>query len=486
MMISFLCRSLQSGASRRASSLAGKLLPLACALVFTLSARAADLPTLWAERVKCVVAVEYMTETEVDRRPTATMGTVIDGNGTIIIPSGAIDPRAATWQLKDFKVYLPGEAASAPGQYLGQDAFTGWHFVRADEATRAKLTPVTAFAAKTGDASQPAKVALADFVWGVGLRARDEDFAPYILQSHVAIFQALPHRTAIAQQEVAAPGLPVFDRAGTLVGLALPSFGQTFLQFSRATRSSAVMLVNVEESSAFMLAEEMLPHLGRIPKNVSGRPLAWLGAFGLEPMDRDVAKFLNLTAQSGAVVSEVLEGSPAEKAGLQARDIILAIDGKPLPQLKPDSVIVRYIEREIDRRAPGDAFALTVLRGAERLELKATLGEEPKLIREAQRKYFDRLGMIAREFVYGDAIERRVKAAEPSGVVAHYVKPSSPVAIAGLRFDDWIKEIDGVETKTFADAVAKLGEIERDEARPEFVLLVSRGGETAVLRVKLK
>lgn len=460
-------------------------LALGAGVLFLNFARGADLPALWAERVKCVVAVEYVTETEVERRPTVTMGTVIDAHGTIILQSAAIDPRAATWQLKDFKVYLPGEATSTPGSYLGQDAFTGWHFVRADEATRAKLTPVTAFVGQ-GAAGAANATRLADFVWGIGLRAKDEDFTPYILQSHVALIQALPYRTGIAQQEVAAPGLPVFDREGNFAGLGLASFGQTFLQFSRGSRSAAVMLVNVEESSAFMLAEDVLPHLRRIPKDISGRPLAWLGAYGLEPMDREVAKFLNLTTQSGAVVSEVLEGSPAEKAGLKARDIILAIDGKPLPAFRPDSVVVRHIEREIDRRAPGDAFAMTVLRGSERVELKATLGEEPKLIREAERKYFDRLGLVAREFVYGDAIERRAKAAELSGAIAHYVKPSSPVAVAGLRFDDWIKEIDGVEAKTFADAVKKLDEIERDQARPEFVLLVSRGGETAVLRVKLK
>ena len=114
------------------------------------------------------------------------------------------------------------------------------------------------------------------------------------------------------------------------------------------------------------------------------------------------------------------------------------------------------------------------------------LGEEPKLMREAERKYFDHIGVTIREFVYGDAIERRVKASETSGVIVHYAKPSSPVAIAGLRQEDWIREIDGVETKTFAEAVAKLTEIEKDNARAEFVMLVSRGGETAVLRVKLK
>ena len=328
--------------------------------------------------------------------------------------------------------------------------------------------------------------ALAEFVWGIGLRNKDEDFAPYIMQSHVALIQSLPQRTAIAQHEVAGPGLPVFNRDGVLIGIASTSFGQSFLQFSRRNRGDPVLLVNVEESSAFMLAEEILPNLGRIPKHVSGRPLAWLGAYGLEPMDRDVAKFLKLEAQSGAVVSEVLEGSPAEKAGLKDRDIILALDGKPLPSLKPERVVVTWLEREIDRRVPGDTFALTVLRGSARIELKAVLGEEPKLLREADRKYYDRLGFTAREFVYGDAIERRVKAAEPAGIVAHFVKPSSPAAIAGLRQEDWIKEIDGAEATSFTVVAAKLAEIETDQARAEFVLLVSRSGETAVLRIKLK
>ena len=43
-----------------------------------------------------------------------------------------------------------------------------------------------------------------------------------------------------------------------------------------------------------------------------------------------------------------------------------------------------------------------------------------------------------------------------------------------------------MEVKTFAAAIETLSAINRDATRPEFVLLVSRGGETAVLRVKLK
>ncbi len=480
-MMDFTCTS-HRNAPRRGPGIVWLALAFLAALAGRRVEAAAELPALFAERLSSVVAVEYVTETEVDRRPTISMGTVIDANGTIILPSSAIDSRTAIWQLKDFRVYLPGDSNSWPAEYVGQDAFTGWHFVRVGEKLRSRLTPITAFAAKAGGAAPR----LADFLWGIGMRNKDEDFQPYLMQSHLSLVSMLPQQTGIAQQEVAAPGLPVFDRDGAFVGIAASSFGQTYLQFGHGFRPMPVTLVNVEESSAFVMADEILPYLNRVPTSVSGRPLAWLGAFGLEPMDRDVAKFLNLGTQSGAVVSEVLEGSPAEKAGLQAHDIILALDGTPVPHFKPDTVIPTYLDREIERRKPGDGITLSVLRGSQRLELKAVLGEEPKLLREAQRKYFDRIGMTVREFVYGDAIVRKVKAANEPGVVVQYVKSSSPAAVAGLREEDWIREIDGAEVKSFADASEKLAAIERDEARAEFVVLVSRGTDTAVLRVKLK
>jgi serine protease Do len=82
-------------------------------------------------------------------------------------------------------------------------------------------------------------------------------------------------------------------------------------------------------------------------------------------------------------------------------------------------------------------------------------------------------------------VARRAKPAEATGVIAPYVKPNGPASAAGLRTDDWIKEIDGNEVKTFAAAAVQLAAIEADKTRSDCVLLVSRGGETAVLRVKL-
>lgn len=458
---------------------------LGFALLAAVGARAADdVPALFQERVKSVVAVEFFTESELDRRPTVSSALVADANGTLVLPPTAINSYVPPAKLKDFRVYLPGRPASeyVAGEYLGQDPVSGWHFVRVEEKLRASLVPVTAFVTKAA----PVEPAMGEEFWGIGLRGKDEDFKPYFMASRISLVQSLPERTGIALAEVAAPGLPVFDRAGVFAGVAIGGFGQTFIQYSRNDRGLPVMLMNTDESSVFLLASAITPWLSRVPSTVSGRPISWLGAYGLQPMDPEVATFLKLGDQSGCVVSEVLEGSPAESAGLKNRDIILALNGQPLPRFKPDRVVVTYFDRELGARKPGDTLTLTVLRGTERVEIKVALAEQPKLLREAERTYFEKLGFTAREFVYGDGVVRRVKLAGRKGVVAHFVKASSPAGTAGLRPDDWIIEVDGAEVKTYDEAIAKLAAIEADASRNDFVLLTSRTGETAVLRVKLK
>ncbi len=441
-----------------------------------------SLPDMWAERVKSVVAIDYVTETEDERRMSTAYGVAIDTEGTIILPSAAVDVRIDPKRLRRFKAYIPGEAVGSDATYLGQDPYTGWHYIKVSKVMATQLLPISKWLAPKGTK----ELELSDFVWGLGLRNKEEDFIPYLMQSHIAIIESLPQHTAIAQQEVAGPGLPVFNKDGYFVGLATSSFAQTYLQFSKADRTgSPLMLVDVEESSAFLLSTEVIPSLSRRPENVNGRPLAWFGAYGLEALDREAASFLGLSNQSSVVVSEVLEDSPAEKAGMKAHDIIVALDSVMLPRFRPDHVAIDFVERKVLIHRPGDVINMTVLRGAKRIELSITLGDEPKLIREAERKYFERLGLTVREFVYADAVERRSSVKSHNGVIVSYIKSNSPVDGAGLSGEDWIKEIDGASVDSFADAVAKLSAAESDLHRKEFVLLVSRGTQTAVLRVKL-
>ncbi len=441
-----------------------------------------EIADLLEERLAAVVAVEFSIEHELDRTVNFANGIVIDGEGTIVLEGGAISDRATPEQLVDFRIYRPGQPATeySKGEYVGQDGYTTWHFVRVEPAGREGLRPITDFL----PAGEPIKPRIAEAVWGIGLRKKDEDFNAYYLGSRVSLVQRLPQLTGIALDAVTGRGLPVFNRQGEFLGTGASGFGEQVVIYSQRRRGELSVLIDPDESAAFRLAGEILAAAQRIPDNPYGRPLPWFGVDGIDPVDPEVAEFLGLDG-TGLVVSEVLADSPAVAADMQPRDIIVAIDGEPLPRLKPDQVVATHLQREILRRKPGDRLTLTVLRDNQRIDLDLVLGDAPKTPQEADRHYYENLGLTVREYVYSDAVARRADPTALQGVVAHFVKPSSPVGTAGLQFDDWIKEIDGRPITTYADAIAVLDEVESSN-RPEVVMLVSRNGETSVLRVKLR
>ena len=109
--------------------------------------------------------------------------------------------------------------------------------------------------------------------------------------------------------------------------------------------------------------------------------------------------------------------------------------------------------REVLKRDPGSTMTLTVMRDRVELELPIELGDAPRTPKEADRNYFEELGITVRETVFSDVVARREDPANLVGVIAHFIKPSSPAGTAGLRVDDWIKEIDGVGVENYDKAL---------------------------------
>jgi S1-C subfamily serine protease len=71
-----------------------------------------------------------------------------------------------------------------------------------------------------------------------------------------------------------------------------------------------------------------------------------------------------------ALVIDVFEGSPAEKAGIQAGDVISEIDGRPV---KDAHTIIGVVAR----KRPGDEIAVTVSRGDDTVSVEAVVAEKP-------------------------------------------------------------------------------------------------------------
>jgi S1-C subfamily serine protease len=112
---------------------------------------------------------------------------------------------------------------------------------------------------------------------------------------------------------------------------------------------------------------------------------AYLGVTS-ETLYPQLAEHLGLETDSGALISDVVEGGPADKAGLRGAsdestfqlqrvktggDVIVAVDGKPVLANNDLSELVASHE-------PGDTVTLAVLRDGERHEIKMTLGARPE------------------------------------------------------------------------------------------------------------
>jgi S1-C subfamily serine protease len=99
----------------------------------------------------------------------------------------------------------------------------------------------------------------------------------------------------------------------------------------------------------------------------------WLGIEG-EDLSGAVASSLGIHQQSGVLVTNVIAGGPAQRAGLQSQgqaaagdDIITAIDGQPVAS-------VDDLTGYLDTKNVGDQVKLTVIRGSQTITITVTLG----------------------------------------------------------------------------------------------------------------
>jgi S1-C subfamily serine protease len=111
----------------------------------------------------------------------------------------------------------------------------------------------------------------------------------------------------------------------------------------------------------------------------------WLGIQGFD-VTSDIAETIGLEDPNGFLITNVLEGSPADEAGLKGGEEVEIIDGREIP-LGGDVVIgvdgksIRGLEDVLlyleFTKSPGEVIFLTVLRNGSQLDVEVTLGERP-------------------------------------------------------------------------------------------------------------
>jgi len=180
----------------------------------------------------------------------------------------------------------------------------------------------------------------------------------------------------------------------------------------------------------------------------------------IQSVDENTAKALGLSKDTGALVSQVNPGGPADKAGIVAGDVITELNGQPVN----DS---HDLTTRVGTMTPGDTVTVTVVRKGKSQSMKVVLAERDlKLFAQDDQSGTpsadNALGMVLRQGHPGE------------GVVVAAVEPGTPAAEAGINRGDVLVEINQRPVTSPEDAAKIIAE--EGPAKGAVVLLLKRQG----------
>jgi serine protease Do len=197
----------------------------------------------------------------------------------------------------------------------------------------------------------------------------------------------------------------------------------------------------------------------------------WLGVV-IQEITPEIAETIGV--KEGILISQVAPGSPAERAGLKVGDIIVAIDGEKVRE-------VRELQFRIMKTPPGTEITLTILRGGKEQTIKAKVGEMPEEVSFGQPKeQANELGLSLR-----DLSPEEVRRFGVKGVFVDGVAPGSLAQRSGLRRGDIILAVNNEPVESPSQFNEKI-ERAKSEQRTRVLLLIRRGGSNLYVVLYLR
>ncbi len=354
------------------------------------------------------------------------------GSGFILTPDGLVMTNAHVVEGADEVIVTLTDKREFKAKIVGSDKRTDVALVKID----ATGLP----AVKVGDVS---RLKAGEWVMAIG--------SPFGLENTVTagIVSAKQRDTGdylpFIQTDVAInpgnSGGPLINMRGEVVGINSQIYSRSggFMGISFAIPMDEAIRVS-----------EQLRTAGRVTR---GRIGVQIG-----PVTKDVAESLGLGKAQGALVTGVESGSPAEKAGVEAGDIITKFEGKPIEK-------VADLPRLVGNAKPGSKSSLTVFRRGQSKDLAVTIAEiEPDKVatktadKEERAKSSNagqHVGLAVRDLTDVQKRELKLK----GGVVV--TAASEGAARAGLREGDIILALANSEVLSVKDFEAVLGKVDK-------------------------
>ena len=287
----------------------------------------------------------------------------------------------------------------------------------------------------------------AGIVSAVGRSLPSENYVPFI-QTDVAI-------------NPGNSGGPLFNLDGEVVGINSQIYSRTggFMGLSFAIPVDVAMdVVNQLKNRGFVSR-------------------GWLGVM-IQDVTRDLAESFGMDLPKGALVAQVLEGSPAGDADIQVGDIIIEYEGKEV-------MVSSDLPPMVGRTPVGETAKVKIVRDGKTKIVRIKIGELPgdEEINKAsdekpEKSNTEKLGMIVEDI---KADQRKALKVDKGGVLVKEVT-DNPAQAAGVVRGDVITRLNNkkvTDTKQFYDLVENLPE------RRSVPLLVIRQGSPRFLALRL-
>ncbi|HEU4684043.1 MAG TPA: DegQ family serine endoprotease [Nitrospira sp.] len=224
------------------------------------------------------------------------------------------------------------------------------------------------------------------------------------------------------------------------------------------------------------LSRSIMDQLIRTGKVVRG----WLGV-AIQELTPELASQFGVPEAKGVLVSDVMDDSPAKKAGFERGDVILEFDGKAMDS--PTQLRNGVAQTPIGRKV-----LVKVIRDKKQKTLDVTIVEQPKSMSQGGQE--DSTESPSPAGVLSDIEVRELNeelasryGLKPSdrGIIITRVKPGSPAEDAGVREGDLVLEVNRkpvTSLKSYEKATSNLG---KDQA---VLLLLKRKGQAIYLTLK--
>jgi|SwirhisoilCB2_FD_contig_81_3705919_length_2339_multi_5_in_0_out_0_1 serine protease Do len=368
-------------------------------------------------------------------------GFIIDRNGTILTNYHVVDgAQKISVTLSDGKSY--------DAKVLGKDEKTDIAVIKIDAGQ--DLPAVT-----LGDSD---RLDVGEWVMAIGNPfGLDHTVTSGIVSAKGRQIGAGPYDNFIQTDASINPG----NSGGPLINLRGEVVGITTAIYSQSGGNIGIGFAIPTNS-----IKEVLPQLkdkGRVVRGYLGTTV--------QKITPEIADSLGVKQQRGALVADVVRGSPAERAGIKTGDIITEFNSK---EVKDSTELPGLVARV----APGTGTSIKVLRDGKEMTLAITVGEmkDTEVAASGQQ---GELGLAVQPVTPEVAQSLGLDRAE--GLVITEVKPGSAADDAGLREGDLITQINRRPVKNLADYNREMAQSKKGQS---VLLLVRRGDASVFLALK--